>query len=195
MPEPDASPDPGGETWFVIDAATGAETTFHGDPFDAMRQWEDHANAAFPDAHGIATHVDQPWARFDHEYPIFGLAWTLEHQLRVERASYPDFDQPGTEDALEWEAQALRLRQHWDRGLRYGRAWSIDCPDGELGSTHCSLMVVITEAMLDYARRCHWHWETMARGPSKETAPWRMLVERLERLERRQRGIVDTPPL
>lgn len=57
----------------------------------------------------------------------------------------------------EARAEGALLRQAYRRGYRYGRAYSVMCLEGELGSTHIAHMLgAITLDEFQLARRLRW---------------------------------------
>lgn len=52
-----------------------------------------------------------------------------------------------------------------ERGFRFGMHWSVVVPQGELGSTHCALLVPISEREYQAAHACDWRIDRLnARG-------------------------------
>lgn len=79
---------------------------------------------------------------------IFGYIYTREEfsQLEVECGA--------EEDELAFELD-IRDQSH-SRGYRYGRCYSEWEPDGEIGSTHISVMRKITRSEFEAARDSGW---------------------------------------
>lgn len=141
------------EEWFII--GPEGSTVFHGDIFAEMARQEDLANQRVTDAQRmIGTEGHHWWYRTDMPFLIMGHVPTLTETMAAERTYYGDPLEG--EEAEEWEDQRRSLQERWDRGYRYGRAYSEVEPDGELGDTHISCMVECTEADFDAARRCHF---------------------------------------
>lgn len=82
---------------------------------------------------------------------IWGRVWTMEEIMQSEEESAdPDYD-PDPE----------HVKQHYEemdrRGYRFGEAASVLCPEGELGSTHISVMWPITQEEYEKAREAGWN--------------------------------------
>lgn len=58
---------------------------------------------------------------------------------------------------IEWEKQAAE--ENYQNGFRFGRAYSVVEPDGELGDTHVSDMSKITKEEFEFAKSYHWQAE------------------------------------
>lgn len=148
------------ETFFVIDGSTGEASEHQGgfeEMFDLMRKAEDEANKLVTDMHRvIGTEGHQYWASLHGELLIFGKAWTLDEYVSSEM-KYHDDEEDGPRDQHE-----ASIREHGEdqraRGYRFGRAYSVACSEGELGSTHISAMFEITEAEFKAASAKGWHW-------------------------------------
>lgn len=121
--------------------------TMHVQEFDsfeeamaAMRKAEDAANASALEEQKAITYGDH-WCRPVPEYGIFEFG-----RVATEEESYKD-EEPET---------VAMLRDSHERGYRYGMAYSVLGPDGELGSTHVANMWPITEAEFLRAKEDGW---------------------------------------
>jgi hypothetical protein len=59
-------------------------------------------------------------------------------------------------DAEECKYEHDSMQDSYHRGYRFGTAYSVITPDGELGSTHISVMVPITKSQFENARDLKW---------------------------------------
>ena len=141
-----------------IDGMTGqtlGEYSSWEDALDAMGQAEETANQHLVDAQRIigTSPEHRYWARFFpvERLMIFGRADTVEEQIETEK-KYFDADDP--DDGWEEHRKSIIARDR--RGYLFGRAWSVMCPEGELGSTHRSEVVEITEAEWEAFRQVGW---------------------------------------
>jgi hypothetical protein len=87
------------------------------------------------------------WMRTDSS-PMFGYVMTLAEIEAAERNA-------GSEDD-ELEATIRNMEANHDDGYRFGWVYSIVTPDGELGTTHCSTMMPISEIEFLAARDAGW---------------------------------------
>lgn len=63
-----------------------------------------------------------------------------------------------SEREIQWEKEAAK--DSYDNGFRFGRAYSVVVPEGELGETHVADMVKISKAQFDYAKQHDWSLST-----------------------------------
>jgi hypothetical protein len=88
------------------------------------------------------------WMHAGQDYPVFGYILTIAEFEAGER-------QAGADEAeLEYTKQHM-MANHKD-GFRFGWSYSQWEPRGELGSTHCSAMIPITEAEFIVAKSLNW---------------------------------------
>jgi hypothetical protein len=86
---------------------------------------------------------------------IFGRIWTqVEHEM-----SYSDLHISDGPEAAE-SCKEMDLNAH-ERGYRFGKAHSVMCPEGELGSTHIANMTPMSKEIFDAMRALKWHVETL----------------------------------
>lgn len=95
------------------------------------------------------------------DFAIFGEAWSVETSDRSELKSYGvksveelSTGDNGDREAYDYTCKALRASR--ERGYIFGQAYSIVCPDGELGSTHVSQMWPISKEAFEEARTLNW---------------------------------------
>jgi hypothetical protein len=88
------------------------------------------------------------WMRMWEDLIIFGRISTTEELDAEERRL------GATEEEIAYEHEAMDYS--YSRGFRFGRAYSIVEPTGELGDTHISQMVPITKEEFEDAKRLNW---------------------------------------
>ena len=57
------------------------------------------------------------------------------------------------------------MKEYYDNGFRFGRAYSVVEPEGELGDTHVCDMVPITEEEFNQSKGLHWIPEEISKLP------------------------------
>lgn len=121
---------------------------------EALRAAEEAANERVTPAQASVTWGDY-WAReFAGDFWIFG-------HIPTERETEASEREAGA-DPHELKEATLSLRRDHERGYRFGRAYSVACPDGELGSTHISEMEAkLTRGQFEAARRARWSMERL----------------------------------
>jgi len=97
------------------------------------------------------------WLRVFEDFLIFGHI-TPEAELWATEAELG-----ASEEELEWEMASMKA--NYDNGFRFGRAYSIVEPDGELGDTHVCDMVPITEEEFNQSKDLHWNLEDIRNLP------------------------------
>ena len=97
------------------------------------------------------------WLRAYEDILIFGHItpekdlWAAEVELGA------------SEEEIEGE-RAMMAASYAD-GFRFGRAYSIVCPEGELGDTHVCDMIPITEEEFEESKDLHWIPEEIDKLP------------------------------
>lgn len=117
------------------------------DMFTEIRKWEDRANEQVTPEQTAIGEGDY-WARPYEGFVIFGRVAVHSEVRAKEKELGAD------EEELEFEDQ--HWQDTWRRGYRFGMAYSVACPEGELGTTHISVMTPITEFMYNQAKERHW---------------------------------------
>lgn len=88
------------------------------------------------------------WVRLDHDFEIWGEVWTEEYCLKSE------IEAGATRAEAKYSMTAIKDAH--ERGYRFGMAWSVVEPRGEIGSTHVANMMPCSEALFEAARTCEW---------------------------------------
>jgi hypothetical protein len=65
----------------------------------------------------------------------------------------------------EIEAERAMMAASYDDGFRFGRAYSIICPEGELGDTHVCDMIPITKEEFEESKDLYWIPEAIRQLP------------------------------
>lgn len=142
------------ESFVMINGMTGEMEEIEGDPFDWMRRNEEAANTKVTDAQRMmGTEGHRFWIRLDQPFLIAGEAWTMDEMVASEMKYWSEEDGPRE----DYEAY-LRSHQEdtWQRGYRFGRAYSEVEPTGELGSTHVVEMTEVSEQEFEALRTAGW---------------------------------------
>lgn len=111
---------------------------------------EDAKSRATPEQNAI-TYGDYWMRNWDSGYEIiqiFGYIMT-----RPEIYNSPAYDDVPIEE-IEWEMKSAE--ENYNNGYRFGRAYSIVEPKGELGDTHVSEMTKITKEQFELAKENNW---------------------------------------
>lgn len=110
------------------------------DALRKMQEAEERANASTIPAQRAITYGDY-WCYPNSMYDvvIFGRVWTEGEAYEGE-----DLDTIRT------------LKNSHERGYRFGIAYSVIEPDGEIGSTHIANMIPISKELFDEAKRLEW---------------------------------------
>lgn len=116
---------------------------------DAMDKALRRANAAVRPAQAAIGYGDY-WAQIaeNEGLVVFGRIWTIEEGIAASIRCGAD------EEEAAWEAR-WSAAQHAE-GFRFGIAYSVACPEGELGSTHIVDMVPITKEVFEAAQANGW---------------------------------------
>lgn len=119
------------------------------DAFEDMRKAEEAANRRVLPPQRLIGWGDY-WFRVipDWDLVIFGYVYTEAENEKGERDA-------GASDE-EWEYTHNVELDSYKRGYRFGKAYSTIEPTGELGSTHISEMVPISQEQFEEARGLKW---------------------------------------
>jgi hypothetical protein len=124
---------------------------------DAMRQATKAANLAATPAQREIQPGDY-WMRYldEEDLWIFGRIFTLEELYTREMKAGAPADEAA--QVVQEEVRAI------GDGYRYGLAYSVFCPDGELGSTHIVVMTKLTKEQFDQAQDADWGMERLVQS-------------------------------
>jgi len=126
--------------------------------FKRMAEAEDAANAATTDAQRMIGTEGGPrfWFRYVGEMDlfVFGEASPVDEAISLERQCYGD--EPDADDLAEFAYVEQSTRLRYDRGYRFGTAYSVACPEGELGDTHVSAMMPLDDEDFEVFRSAGW---------------------------------------
>jgi hypothetical protein len=126
---------------------------------DYMRRSEERAIASMTEEQKAIKPGDA-WAspRPEYQCVIFGKSKSLDEIEASEKSYWSDSDdaEQRAERKAELEYTMESSVDSISRGYLFGEAWSILEPRGELGSTHVSQMVKITDEALEDARERDW---------------------------------------
>jgi hypothetical protein len=117
------------------------------DAFDYMRQAEEKANATLLPSQQSITWGSY-WMRPYEDFLIFGYVYTREENIAGEVKAGSSMEE------LEYTTRTLDSSH--DRGYRFGMAYSIIEPRGELGSTHIANMCPIDREVFLTAQAQGW---------------------------------------
>ena len=112
-------------------------------------------NRATPKQNAI-TYGDY-WMRSWEDFLIFGYIYTREEMDSEERRL------GASEEEIEWEHQTYD--DSYNNGFRFGRAYSVIEPEGELGDTHVCDMIPITKEEFEQSKDLHWIPEKISELP------------------------------
>jgi hypothetical protein len=100
-----------------------------------------------------AADVPHYWMQFtSYGFDIFGRTFSRDELIAdVKRA----FAKYGGDDE-ELAGEIAMYDDVRERGYLTGNAYSVACPEGELGDTHVSQIIPISEAMFESARASGW---------------------------------------
>jgi len=124
--------------------------------FEAIGKGVDAAKARATPRQNAITYGDY-WMRAFEDFLIFGRI-TPEAELWATEAELG-----ASEEELEWEMASMKA--NYDNGFRFGRAYSVVEPEGELGDTHVCDMVPITEEEFNQSKGLHWIPEEISKLP------------------------------
>lgn len=127
------------------------------DDFDemiaALKRGTDRANQLATPEQKAITYGDYWMREWDTGYgeviQIFGYILTEE-----EIYSDPVYDGIDPEE-IAWEKE--NMRANYENGYRFGRAYSVVCPEGELGDTHVYDMIKIDKETFEAAKENGWN--------------------------------------
>jgi len=126
------------------------------DMFTAIRRGVEAAKARATPRQNAITYGDY-WLRVVDDFVICGRItpqeelWATEAELGA--------------SAEEIESEKEMQEASYADGFRFGRAYSIVCPEGELGDTHVSDMVPITEEEFNQSKGLNWIPEKIVELP------------------------------
>lgn len=118
--------------------------------FDAIDKGVEKAQAMTLPVQERITYGDY-WMRYWEDFLIFGYIHTSEEVEAKER-------ELGADDAEILYERRMMLSSY-NRGFRFGTAYSTLCPEGELGDTHVASMVPLTREEFEQARELGWNTE------------------------------------
>jgi hypothetical protein len=120
------------------------------DMFDALDRGIEQAQLRATPEQTAITYGDY-WMRAWEDILIFGYIYTKEEFRAAE------VELGASEEELEWERKVYD--NSYNNGFRFGRAYSVLEPNGELGDTHVSDMTKITKEEFESARSLGWDFE------------------------------------
>jgi hypothetical protein len=123
------------------------------DMFAAIARGVEQAKQRATPEQNAITYGDY-WMRAWEDFLIFGY---IDHPEAL-RASTLELG--ASEDEIEYEERVLK--ESYDNGFRFGKAYSVIEPDGELGDTHVSDMIKITKGQFEAAKALNWSWAEIA---------------------------------
>jgi hypothetical protein len=124
--------------------------------FEAIGKGVDAAKARATPKQNAITYGDY-WVRVWEDILIAG------HITPQEELWATEAELGASEEELEWEMASMKA--NYDNGFRFGRAYSVIEPNGELGDTHVSEMVPITEEEFKQLKGLHWIFEEAMKLP------------------------------
>ena len=120
------------------------------DMFARIQEGVEQAKSRATDEQNAITYGDY-WVRLWKDLFIFGYIMTED-----ELYSGSAYDNASEEEIAYEKEQAKRT---YADGFRFGQAYSIVVPDGELGDTHVSTMQRITKNQFEAAKLCDWEFD------------------------------------
>ena len=139
--------------------------------FAAIQRGVEQAQARTTPRQSEITYGDHWMRLWDSGYGeailIFGEIYTRKRLMDEERELGAEED--------EIREEMLMMDGSYARGFRFGRAYSVVEPDGELGDTHVSDMVPISQEEFDEARGLRWIPDEIVKLPWFATAPRRII--------------------
>lgn len=88
------------------------------------------------------------WMRAFEDILIFGHIYSEEELWTAEA------ELGASEEEIKEEKEMMA--GNYENGFRFGRAYSLICPEGELGDTHVSDMIPITQQEFEDAEDLYW---------------------------------------
>jgi hypothetical protein len=111
---------------------------------------EEAKNRATPEQNAI-TYGDYWMREWDSGYEIIQIFGYIMTRPEI-------YDSPAYNDVpideMEWEMRSAE--DNYNNGYRFGRAYSVIVPEGELGDTHVSEMTKIAKVIFDAAKENGW---------------------------------------
>lgn len=146
------------------------------DSFDEMLEHmgkaEDAANARTTPRQKAIGWGDY-WMQPYQDILVFGRIWTREETEKSE-GRYIDQDDP--EEVAGFAETMANLDSRYERGYRFGTAWSEAEREGELGDTHISVMIPITQEEFEEAKAVNWNALKIINMPWFPTSPGRVFA-------------------
>lgn len=100
-------------------------------------------------------------------FSIWGERWSLEKFVEVYEARAVKAEAEGDPDtAEEWRTSYREEPEKISRGYFFGMAYSEIEPEGELGSTHASVMIEVSRETYEKAREHNWSLTEMIADPT-----------------------------
>lgn len=128
------------------------------DAFEDMRKNEEAANSRLKPSQRSIQWGDYWMAYYrDMDLLVCGHIYTMDENEKSEKAA-------GASDE-EWDYTKETMLNSYERGYRFGMAYSVITPEGELGDTHISQMIPITKEQFEEARENRWSFENIAQLP------------------------------
>lgn len=124
--------------------------------FEAISRGVEQAKARATPKQNAITYGDY-WVRAYEDILIFGYIYSEEELWAKER------ELGASEEEIE-EEKAM-MEGNYQNGFRFGKAYSIICPEGELGDTHVSDMLPLTKQEFEDARDLYWIPEAIKQLP------------------------------
>jgi hypothetical protein len=115
------------------------------------------------------------WDAYGDRILICGYIHTLDEVESEERRIMEEDDESREEIEAEMAYERQVMSNSYANGFRFGRAYSVIEPSGELGDTHVSQMIPITKEEFEECKSLNWVFEEVMYLPWFRTA-----VERLQ---------------
>lgn len=116
--------------------------------FASIRRGVEDAKSRATDKQNSITYGDYWMRNWNNDLLIFGHITPYDDLVADSRRLCAD------EDEFQWEMESMK--GNYDNGFRFGRAYSVACPEGELGDTHVSTMIPISEEAFEEAKSLNW---------------------------------------
>lgn len=121
--------------------------------FEKQRKAEKAAIANIKDFQKAITYGDY-WMRYIPEYELMIFGYIIPPE---ELYSSPAYASKEAQADIPYEKKMEQSA--YERGYRFGRAYSVAEPDGELGSTHISTMAPLTKEEFETAKSVNWNMD------------------------------------
>jgi hypothetical protein len=128
------------------------------DMYAAIKRGIDAAQARATSKQTQITYGDY-WMRRWEDFLIFGYIY---HREEMDAA---EVKLGASQEELEYEHEMYD--NSYKNGFRFGRAYSVIEPDGELGDTHVSEMTKITKEEFEAAKTLGWNLEKIGNFTDK----------------------------